>query len=67
MVHNKYYYRFTCVDPEPSSGCTTKYRINNASWMDYVFPFSINNDGIWTIEYYSVDGAGNTEMYKAEH
>ncbi len=51
----------TCEDPSPSSGCSSRYRINDGQWMDYYWPFVIDDDGAFTIEYYSEDGAGNVE------
>lgn len=39
----------------------TKYRINSGSWIDYVSPFTISNEGTTTIYYYSTDNLGNIE------
>ncbi|MBU4299918.1 MAG: hypothetical protein ABIF85_04825 [Nanoarchaeota archaeon] len=54
----------TCVDPEPSSGCSPKYKLDNGTWTNYYLPFLIVGNGIHTIEYYSEDGAGNIELVK---
>jgi hypothetical protein len=40
---------------------TTYYRLNNDTWVEYTEPFNISTDGIWEIDYYSVDFAGNQE------
>ncbi len=40
----------------------THYRINNSAWIEYDGAFNISGPiGTYTIEYYSVDGAGNNE------
>lgn len=52
----------SCTDDEPSSGCSSRYRINGGQWMDYYWPFTLDDDGAFTIEYYSEDGAGNVEQ-----
>jgi len=43
----------------------TKYRIDGGSWLTYSAPFSISADGAHTVEFYSVDLAGNTEGTKS--
>jgi len=41
----------------------TTYRIDGGTWEDYTIPFVITgSDGIHTLEYYSVDYLGNTEV-----
>ncbi|MEA2054442.1 MAG: lamin tail domain-containing protein [Candidatus Thermoplasmatota archaeon] len=42
----------------------TKYKIGEGDWMDYTQPFVVENDGNNTVEYYSVDIAGNQEEHK---
>ncbi|TAK36112.1 MAG: hypothetical protein EPO21_03960 [Chloroflexota bacterium] len=39
----------------------TYYRVNAGAWQTYTSPFSVAGDGLHTLEYYSVDTAGNTE------
>jgi hypothetical protein len=42
------------------------YRLNEGYWQTYTEPFFISHDGIWKIEYFSVDNANNVETVKAE-
>ncbi len=42
-----------------------RYRMDGVDWQDYSAPFTISEDGGYTIEYYSVDGAGNQEEGKS--
>jgi len=42
----------------------TFYRIGNGSWQTYSNEFAISKDGVYTVYYYSVDRAGNTEDIK---
>ncbi len=37
------------------------YRVNNQSWMNYTSSIYLNNDGYYTIEYFSIDNIGNIE------
>ncbi len=47
---------------EQASGVdTTYYRINGEEWLEYSEPLFIEESGIYQIEFYSVDGAGNEE------
>jgi hypothetical protein len=39
----------------------TYYRINEGEWILYTGLFKVEEGGIYRIEYYSVDNAGNTE------
>ena len=39
----------------------TKYKIDNEDWQIYANAFTINDDGIHTISYYSVDNGGTIE------
>ena len=40
----------------------TKYRIDGESWQDLTGSISLTSDGEHTVEYYSVDVAGNAEI-----
>ncbi|MBE3121618.1 MAG: right-handed parallel beta-helix repeat-containing protein [Thermoplasmata archaeon] len=42
----------------------TKYKLNTGSWMVYTGSFVVTTDGNYTLYYYSVDFAGNTEATK---
>jgi len=42
----------------------TKYRTNGGTWTTYNSPFTLTEDGTYTVDYYSVDNAGNTESAK---
>lgn len=55
------------TDAAPSSGVAkTYYRIDSttADFIEYVGPVEVSGFGAHTIEYWSVDGAGNTEPRK---
>ena len=43
----------------------TYYRVDGAAWQTYTAPFLVAGDGIRTVEYYSVDVAGNQESTKS--
>lgn len=43
---------------------TTVYRMDNGSWQNYSTPFKVEASGNHTIEYYSIDDAGNIEGMK---
>ncbi len=48
------------------SGVTsTFYRIDGGAWLEYVGPFTVDGDGIHTVEYHSTDVAGNAEDVKS--
>lgn len=61
----------TC-DDNGLSGCDeTYYRLkyeaqNWSEWMTYDGAFSLLEDGVYTVEYYSTDNAGNDEDFKSE-
>jgi hypothetical protein len=62
----------TVVDVgSPSSGVrTTKYRIDGGGWLTGTHftieaPSNHSNDGVHTVEYYSVDFLGNTEITRS--
>ena len=42
----------------------TYYRINGSAPATYTVPFTVSAEGTTTVEYWSVDGAGNTETAK---
>ena len=42
----------------------TKYKLNEGEWITYTGPFVVTENGEYTLYYYSVDLAGNTEMMK---
>jgi hypothetical protein len=42
----------------------TMYKINDGDWTIYGDPFIIDEDGTYTISYYSVDNAGNVETIR---
>ena len=44
-----------------------RYKINDSNWIQYVQPFNLStfNSGTYKISYYSVDNAGNVEVYKS--
>ena len=49
-----------------SSGISSRnYRLDGGSWNTYTSSFSISSDGTHTVEYYSIDTAGNTEPVKS--
>jgi hypothetical protein len=43
----------------------TMYKLDSGSWNIYTIPFTVSDDRIHTIEYYSVDNSGNTESVKS--
>jgi len=43
----------------------TRYRIDGSFWQLYTGPFSAGSSGVHTVEYYSVDLAGNAETTKS--
>lgn len=57
---------FTCDDGE-GIGCNStyyRYKFNDGNWTEwkiYSEAFSFENDGVYTLEYYSDDELGNTE------
>lgn len=56
---------FYASAPCGPDGLSTKYSINGGSLQTYSGPFTINQEGIHNITYYSVDGLGNTESTKS--
>lgn len=47
-----------------SGGGFTEYRLGGGEWTEYSGPFAISADGVHTLEYRSVDSAGNAEEAK---
>ncbi|WP_316571469.1 OmpL47-type beta-barrel domain-containing protein [Neobacillus sp. YIM B06451] len=43
----------------------TLYRINGGEWLEYAGPFSLSADSTATVEYMSIDRAGNEESVQA--
>ena len=41
---------------------STAYRIDGGGWQEYASPFTVEGDGVQTVEYNSTDVAGNEEM-----
>ncbi|RLI32207.1 hypothetical protein DRO66_11665, partial [Candidatus Bathyarchaeota archaeon] len=56
---------FTATD-ETSGIDETLYRVDGGNWQIYANPFIVSDDGEHTLEYYSVDVAGNEENIKTE-
>lgn len=65
-VTSSTWFTLTATDSAPGSGvANTYYRINGGNWTEYVGAFNITGPiGTYTIDYYSVDGAGNQETPK---
>jgi hypothetical protein len=60
--------QLTCDDA--GSGCyKTFYRINSSEdWIEYTSPFNVGSeDGVYLVEYYSVDGVGWIEDVQYEY
>ena len=50
------------TDPDgPSDIASTLYRIDGGPPATYTSPFTVSNDGVHTIAFFSIDKAGNTE------
>ena len=59
-------FTLTCNDQNMSGCDETYYRLNYnnegwGNWTVYEGPFTLANDGIYEVEYYSVDNVGNVE------
>lgn len=58
--------RVTLAVADASSGAAaTWYRIDGGDWIAYEDPFVVKGGGNHTVEYYSVDAAGNNETVKS--
>ncbi|MGM0878289.1 MAG: OmpL47-type beta-barrel domain-containing protein [Bacillota bacterium] len=44
----------------------TLYKINNGDWNQYTNAFELQNEGVNTVKYKSIDSAGNEEEIKTE-
>ncbi|MGM7721767.1 OmpL47-type beta-barrel domain-containing protein [Metabacillus sp. Hm71] len=51
---------------DQSGVAKTLYKLNNGDWNQYTKAFKLQNEGIHTIEYKSIDKAGNEEEVKSE-
>jgi surface antigen len=51
--------------PCGGSGPTTYYTVNGGSQNTYNGPITLNQEGIYNVNYYSVDAIGNTESTKS--
>jgi hypothetical protein len=49
------------AEDDQSGVAATFYSINRGLEVEYIKPFTIEEDGIFTIRYYSIDNAGNIE------
>ena len=49
---------------EGSGVARTEFAVNGGSWRPYVGPIAVDHDGIYTLQYRSVDEAGNVERTK---
>jgi hypothetical protein len=55
----------TLVSSDTMSGvASTTYSLDSGDWLAYLNSFSISQEGVHTMEFYSVDNAGNTEAQK---
>jgi len=53
-----------CAMDNVSGVNATYYKLNNGNWQAYVNPIKIVADGKYTLQYYSIDNAGNSENVK---
>ncbi|MCQ6276755.1 Ig-like domain repeat protein [Bacillus sp. V3B] len=51
---------------DQSGVAKTFYKINNGDWNEYTNAFELQNEGVNTVEYKSIDNAGNEEEIKTE-
>jgi len=57
----------TAVDNNPPNSYGVDYtniRVNGGAWNLYTLPFTVNSEGVNTVEFYSVDKANNKEITK---
>jgi hypothetical protein len=58
--------RITLTASDSPSGINwTKYSLDGGAWMLYIAPFDIIANGSHTLQFYSIDMAGNSESYSA--
>ncbi|OPY32597.1 MAG: Clostripain family protein [Methanomassiliicoccales archaeon PtaU1.Bin124] len=51
---------YAVIPEDVTSGpASTYYRIDNGTWTPYTAPLSFDQDGVFFIEFYAVDAAGN--------
>ncbi|MBC7080759.1 MAG: choice-of-anchor J domain-containing protein [Thermoplasmatales archaeon] len=50
---------------DPQGVAYTRYRINGGEWQTYTGPVTVSTEGLYTVEYYSVDVLGSTESIKS--
>lgn len=63
---NPYNVTVTLAPSDNSSGVSSsRYRIDSGPWTEYGDSFIVNGDGSHTVQYYSVDAAGNTEIIRS--
>jgi len=56
----------TLVSTDTTSGVAlTTYSLDSGDWLAYLTPLSISQEGIHTLDFYSVDNAGNAEIQKS--
>jgi VCBS repeat-containing protein len=55
----------TLTATDALSATSTVYSLDGKNWITYTGPFTISNDGMTTIYYYSTDTAGNVEATKS--
>jgi hypothetical protein len=56
----------TLIASDNLSGvASTFYQVNGGSWITYSGPFTVSQNGAYTVRYYSTDKAGNVESAKA--
>ncbi len=47
-----------------SGVASTHYRVDSGDWSSYSFPFVVMGEGVHSVQFYSVDNAGNEENVK---
>lgn len=49
-----------------TSVAKTMYKINDGEWQEYKSSFNVQDEGVNTVYYYSIDGYGNVESTKTQ-
>jgi len=63
---NPYNVTVTLTLSDTSSGVSSiRYRIDSGPWTEYGDSFIVSGDGSHTVQYYSIDAAGNTEIIRS--